>query len=335
MRISIIVPVYNAENCVQKCVNSLLKQSITDYELLLIDDGSTDKSLDICEKIAAMNPRVKVIHQENAGVSAARNTGLEHVCGEYIAFVDSDDLVAPDYLECLLKGMEKEHVILSMCGHERIYNYDNRFLPSFQDKHELMQAQQCAKRILTDNFPVAVWGALFHKALIGDIRFPVGIRNNEDKQFLFLYLLKNENGIVASSVSKLYGYMVREGSATRRAWNGSVDVVTVADLIRYETVKIHPEWDDKAKKACMKARFDVLKSVVRSEPSEYGDRVYEKLKKEIIRFGYPKTGNHRLRIEYLMLRFGKKSYKILIDTYYRVFTEKKRFRLNEKKIRQG
>ena len=335
MRISIIVPVYNAENCVQKCVNSLLKQSITDYELLLIDDGSTDKSLDICEKIAAMNPRVKVIHQENAGVSAARNTGLEHVCGEYIAFVDSDDIVAPDYLECLLKGMEKEHVILSMCGHERIYDYDYLFLSSSQDKYELLQAQQCTRKMLTDHFPVSVWGALFRKDLIADIRFPVGIRNNEDKQFLFLCLLKNENGIVAFSDSKLYGYMVREGSATRKAWNGSVDVVKVADLIREETVIKHPEWADQAKNACMKARFDVLKDIVRSAPSEYGDQVYEKLKKEIIRFGFPKAGNRRLQIEYLMVRLGKTSYRILTGIYYRVFTEKKRFRLNEKMIRQG
>lgn len=332
--ISIIIPIYNSEACISVISERVKGQTFQDFEAIFIDDGSTDNSLRICNEMAADDNRIRVIHQENSGVSAARNTGLDNASGEYIAFIDSDDLVAQNYLEYLVRGMDEDSVVLSTCGHERIYDYDYHFSSALGES-ELLLAQQCAKRMLTDNFPVSVWGALFRRDLIGDIRFPVGIRNNEDKQFLYLYLVKNEKGKVAFSGTKLYGYMVRDGSATRSAWNGSVDVVNVADRIREETNKIHPDWDDLAKNACMKARLDVLKSIVRSEPSEHGDQVYKKLKKEIIEFGFPKHGSRRLQVEYMTVCLGKKPYKMLADTYYRVFTEKKRFQRNEKMTQQG
>lgn len=332
--ISVIVPVYNADSYLMMCVKCILGQTIQDYELILVDDGSVDQCLQLCNELAVEYPRISVIHQENAGVSAARNRGLDRAKGKYVAFVDSDDLIASNYLESLLKGMDGDGVILSMCGYERIYGYDYDF-PFLPEEYEYLQAKQCAKRILTDNFPVSVWGAMFQRHLIGNIRFPVGIRNNEDKQFLYMYLLENRNGIVAFSNNKQYGYMVRDGSATRRTWNGSSDIVMVADYIRQETIKTQPEWDNLAKNACMKARLDVMKAIVRSEPSEHGNIVYEKLKKDLIELGFPRSGSRRLQVQYLTVPLGKKAYKTLADIYYKFYSEKKRFQLNEKRTRQG
>ena len=103
--ISVIVPVYNVEKFIEKCINSILAQTYKDFELILVDDGSSDKSGEICDSFSAQHPNVHTIHQPNSGVSVARNNGIAAAKGEYIAFVDSDDTVNESYLELLYKNI--------------------------------------------------------------------------------------------------------------------------------------------------------------------------------------------------------------------------------------
>lgn len=118
--ISIVVPVYNTEVYLRRCVDSILDQSFTDFELLLVDDGSTDGSSSICDEYAAKDSRVSVIHQCNAGVSAARNAGLAYAFSEsetqYLTFIDSDDFVAPTYLYTLYQALLDNNADISVCG---------------------------------------------------------------------------------------------------------------------------------------------------------------------------------------------------------------------------
>ena len=111
VHISIIVPVYNCENYINKCIESILSQSYPYFELLLIDDGSTDKSGEICDKYKSIDSRIKVFHENNNGVSYARNLGISNSIGEYIAFVDSDDWVEPDYISSLITEASKADLI--------------------------------------------------------------------------------------------------------------------------------------------------------------------------------------------------------------------------------
>ena len=117
--ISIIVPVYNAEDSVESCIDSILNQSYTDIELILVDDGSKDNSLKICNERAKNDIRITVIHQENGGVSTARNNGLMAARGEYIQFVDSDDTIEQNMTETLWSMMEKEKADLAVCGYKK------------------------------------------------------------------------------------------------------------------------------------------------------------------------------------------------------------------------
>ena len=105
--VSIIVPVYQVEAYISECVESLLAQTYTNLEILLVDDGSTDSSGEICDEYAVKDDRVRVVHQRNQGPSVARNSGLDHMKGEYVAFVDSDDVVLPDFIESLYELLEK------------------------------------------------------------------------------------------------------------------------------------------------------------------------------------------------------------------------------------
>lgn len=113
--ISIIVPVYNVEKYIAKCLDSLVNQTYLNIEILLIDDGSTDKSLSICKKYAAVDSRIKLFSKENGGVSSARNLGLLHVQGEYVVFVDSDDFVSPKYCEHLYQLTISTKFRVSFC----------------------------------------------------------------------------------------------------------------------------------------------------------------------------------------------------------------------------
>jgi glycosyltransferase involved in cell wall biosynthesis len=117
--ISIIVPVYNVEKYLEKCLKSILHQIFSDFELILIDDGSTDSSGRICDEYLKRDSRIKVFHKENGGLSSARNYGIEKSTGKYIGFVDSDDYIAKDMYEVLYNNLQRENADVSMCG-----NYD-------------------------------------------------------------------------------------------------------------------------------------------------------------------------------------------------------------------
>ena len=331
--ISVIVPLYNAEQYISVCVGSILRQTFSDFELLLVDDGSKDCSSQKCNALALSDNRIHVFHQNNAGVSAARNLGIENAKGKYIAFVDADDIVSADYLSYLLEGINKENTVLSMCSHVRIRDYNYQFSAA-QDVYIDIPAKESSKRLLNGDFPVSVCGGLLKKELLKDISFPVGIRNNEDKLFLYQYLINNEEGSVSFSNEKLYGYYVREGSATTASWNGSFDIITIADEIFNITQKVHPEWIETAKNACMKSRLDTLKSIILSNKAKQFDSVVRNLHREILEYGYPSKGGHRLKLEYTTLRMGIPAYNFLVKSYYRMYSEEARYKMNDKRTRQ-
>lgn len=128
--ISVIVPVYNVESYVERCVKTLVNQAYSNYEILLIDDGSTDSSGSICDLLASIDERIKVYHKENGGLGSARNYGIKHANGEFICFVDSDDIVSSNYLSELINGMVSTNADIVICGYiyqtgKRKYLYNN------------------------------------------------------------------------------------------------------------------------------------------------------------------------------------------------------------------
>lgn len=182
--ISIIVPVYKAEKYLSRCVDSLLAQTYTNFELLLIDDGSPDKSGVICDEYALKDSRVRVFHKENGGVSSARNLGLENARGEWITFIDSDDWIKNEFLEKLLVDFDIDlcvggNVCSSGCYmklHDRLY--DRKIITNF------------IKQYLPTQLLHTVWGKLLKREIIikNNIRFSEDVRFGEDTLFSYQYL---------------------------------------------------------------------------------------------------------------------------------------------------
>ncbi len=174
MLVSVIVPVYNVENFLAICVNSILSQTLSDLELILINDGSKDESGKICDQFAAVDSRIIVVHQDNIGQSLTRNKGIEMARGEYIAFVDSDDFIQPHYLENLYRASVSYDADLVVC--------DNM---SCRESDSLLNVKECnlfEGRVFEDDkmdcyfktgfITNTVWGKLYRQSLIKNFRFP-------------------------------------------------------------------------------------------------------------------------------------------------------------------
>ena len=198
MKLSVIVPVYKAEDYLARCVESLLAQRVADFELILVDDGSPDASGKLCDACAEAHPdKVRVLHLENGGQGRARNHGLEIAKGEYIGFVDSDDWVEPDMYEKLLACAERESADLVVCGIRAIRDDGTaESLPVWREGEPMAAAGSACNK-------------LFRRSLIGDIRFPEGLWY-EDFAFSAKLLLRAKKAVYLPE--DLYDYRVGQPS---------------------------------------------------------------------------------------------------------------------------
>lgn len=216
-KISIIVPVYNVEAYLPACVESIRAQSIRNLELLLVDDGSPDGCPQLCDAYAAQDPRIRVLHKKNGGLSDARNAGLEAATGEYIGFVDSDDFIAADMYETLLAELERSGADLVLCNYDEIEERTGNVLPRGSDlKNECLTGEQALEKLNSRYYGdyVVAWNKLYTRKALRDVRFPVG-KIHED-QFVAHRIFANCD-VVACIDRPLYHYVQHPGSITNQA----------------------------------------------------------------------------------------------------------------------
>lgn len=175
--VSIIIPVYKVEQYLRNCIESVINQTYTNWELILVDDGSPDRCGEICDEYAANDSRIKVIHKENGGLSSARNIGLDlPPKGEFVTFLDSDDFWHPEYLKALM-GLQQEHnADLVQCGFVR--GAESLF-PSINESVSI-DVFDNHKIFLNEKANIIMWGKLYRTSLFDGIRMPVGLYNEDD-----------------------------------------------------------------------------------------------------------------------------------------------------------
>lgn len=211
--ISVIVPVYNVEQFLPRCLDSIVEQTYRNLEIILVDDGSKDSSGAICDEYAAKDQRIRVFHDENRGVSAARNKGIDAAHGEYIAFVDSDDWIHPDFIRILTDMGQKHNADCVICGTETT-DHQEPYRDCSKDTARVVAADM--QGAMADHFRrTRVWGRIYRRTLIGKIRFLEGISLAEDAVFNLNVLCSEENIQVTAIDTKLYFYYERPGSAVR------------------------------------------------------------------------------------------------------------------------
>lgn len=238
-KVSIIVPVYNVERYINRCINSILVQTYTEFELILIDDGSPDNCGEICEAFARMDERVCCIHQKNIGLSGARNSGLDKATGNYICFVDSDDAVHEDFLRTLVETIESHNADIASCGRVDVYDES---LPKGEAiiNYTIEFNQHEAMRHLVENkvFYQTVWDKIYTRKAIGNIRFPVG-KLHEDEFFTWKVLLNSEKIITVDA--PLYYYYHRSGSIMESFSARRMDFLAARDERHAHILRHFPE----------------------------------------------------------------------------------------------
>ena len=212
--ISVIIPVYRVEAYLDRCVRSIVDQTYPDLEIILVDDGSPDRCGGMCDAWAARDNRIRVIHKENGGLSDARNAGMDIAAGSYIAFVDSDDWIHPEFVACLYDAVRKHEAGIGACDVRVVHDDAVVFQPV--DADSVCRTPEQAIRALTENreFRAVAWNKLYHRSLLEGERFPVG-RYHEDEFFTYRILDKAKR--LAYVDAPLYCYYQRPGSIMNSA----------------------------------------------------------------------------------------------------------------------
>ena len=211
--ISVIIPVYNVEAYLPRCVDSILAQTYQNLEIILVDDGTKDHCDVICDDYARKDPRIKVIHKPNGGLSSARNAGIDIAAGEYLAFVDSDDWIEPDAYEHMMAAALQNHVKMVCAGRYDVdWDVGEKTVGLCPARDEVISGVELARRIfIWENIDSAAWDKLYHRSLFREIRYPVG-KIVEDVPTTYRIAL--DAGKIAMCAKPIYNYFHRPGSIT-------------------------------------------------------------------------------------------------------------------------
>ena len=253
-KISIIIPVYNVAEYLPKCLDSILTQTLSDIEIICINDGSTDNSSDILQNYSSKDKRIKIVNQSNQGISAARNAGLKIVQSEYVMFVDSDDYIAPDMAEKLYRTMETDKPDVVICSAEcvnllpkdaspDVIEWQSWLQPWF-DEYVKPTGIYDVPKTIKHEFISVVWNKLYKTDIIKNykIEFPLGLIE-EDEYWLWAYMIHCKK--YAFINERLYFYVKRSGSIMTTR-NGNDKVLDILEIERriYELVKKYAKIED-------------------------------------------------------------------------------------------
>lgn len=279
--ISIIVPVYNTIEYLPKCVESLTSQTYTNLEILLVDDGSTDGSGQVCDELAGKDARIRVLHKENGGSSSARNLGISQARGAYLGFIDSDDYASPNMYECLYGGMKQYQVRMAQVGRDEI-DIQGNLLPNICEppsQPHCFSSEEFLWELLMHRGDCSFCSKLIHRDLFRNFQFPIG-KLNEDF-YLLIHMLTETEGLV-SLPGQLYHVVYRLGSNSRKA-------------DKEEFSRVYSDCVDNA---------DVV--------SELVEKNYPALTKVALRFGVFQRLEYLLHIPVSQMKKGNEQYEAVV-----------------------
>lgn len=249
-KVSIIIPVFNIDEYLMRCLESVLNQSYTNLEIILIDDGSTDQSGEICNEYAAKDKRVLVVHKENEGVSIARNIGLDMASGDFIGFVDGDDMIERDMIQKLVQNSLMHNADISICQMDTI-NINGKADPMYKHNEGLLDCNEVIRKFFFDNFTKSIMysqcNKIYRRAQIKNLRYRT-YKYGEDILFVFESLKGNPRIYFDDYIG--YHYLHRETSAMTSSFtlsrldylNAGNDILNICEERYPDIVEIANSW---------------------------------------------------------------------------------------------
>ena len=257
--ISVIVPVYNSEKYLKRCIDSIVAQTYKTLEIILINDGSSDNSGKICDQYALTDSRIKVFHQANAGQANARNIGLSIARGDYIGFVDSDDWISKEMYEKLICGIYNNNADIAVCGRKTVYSSTNNSVETFcfSQPQVFNHSQAIRQFLLTEAFDGSCWDKLFKKSILDNKEFPSGYLC-EDVFFTFQSLL--DSSVIVHIGDPLYYYFQIDGSSSHsKLEDKTYGLILYSNMIRDTVISQLPQMKEEADFFYLIRKFYYLK----------------------------------------------------------------------------
>lgn len=304
--ISIVVPVYNVEKYINHCIDSILLQTYKNYELILLDDGSTDCSSKICDTYARKYEFISVMHKINEGVSAARNCALKQAKGNYITFVDSDDCVSRDYLERLATLQKDANADISVVGLKKINKYKDAKTSNNKKFLQMSGREALLNMLYQKDIDTSACALLIKRKIVQNFPFPQG-KLHEDDYTTYKYFLSAR--IVALDPTPRYFYLQREGSIMHTDGNAYIDEINAGDNLE----KIFSKMDNELWRAAKSKKFSNYCQVLLSyrELKQTDNENYRKITKWLKHMKIQMIFNRKTRVKNKVaafaLLFGKKS----------------------------
>lgn len=317
--ISIIVPVYNVEKYIDKCIDSIIGQTYKKIEIVLVDDGSTDNSGKICDNYSKKFANVYCFHKKNGGLSDARNYGIEKSNGKYLTFIDSDDFISKDFIKALYSGVEQFDSDIVMSGLSSFSNYKNVKNYSFNENKIIkLTKEECYKKMLMqDQIDVNATAKLYRKEIFDDIRFPVGYYY-EDIQIIDKIVEKAKK--ISMITYKGYNYLQRKDSIMYGKMSlKRLSLIDKTDeLIKFTSIK-YPKIKKYAIHRYVYCNFHVLGRSILDD--NYID-ISKNLRKNILKYKNEilKSGLYSKKeiIAFIILETDLKNYKFFWKLYYKL-----------------
>lgn len=318
--VSVIIPVYNAEEYIEECLESVKYQTYENIEVILVNDGSTDSSADIIKKNFLKDTRFKLINQKNAGLSTARNQGIKMATGEYIVLVDSDDKVSLDYVEYLYDIIKKYNVKISTCAHQSLprgkkpRKIDNPKTYTITTKDYF---RKLGDKELPFQLGVAAWGRMYKKELFDNISFPDGRLFEDSATTYRLYL---EANITAIGEEIKYLYCQNKNSIVQKGFNSTrFQFLENEKKMRNDLKKIYPDIEMSLNRRYQYALMNTLAHIVispnrkefKNEQIELREKILEKFSEKL----FDKKNSKKDIVGLLTLKMGLFAYRLSFKTF--------------------
>lgn len=273
--ITVAVAVYNIEKYVGKCIDSIISQKYRNLEIILVNDGSTDKSGLVCDEYAKKDKRIAVIHQKNGGLSSARNAGIKAAKGEYIAFVDGDDYVDENYISALYDAITEKKADIAIAGHTIIY--PNKSIEKKSSESLLLAPEDALREILYDrNIDISSWGKLYKRELFANISFPDGQLFEDSATTYKLFIAAKQIVVIPESH---YSYFIREGSITNAGFSKKkLDLLKSTKDMADDIVALYPDLKQATKRRLMWAHLSTLAQLAKDRHPDAA------IKKKLMRY---------------------------------------------------
>ena len=328
--VSIIVPIYNVEKYLEKCIISLINQTYKNIEIILVNDGSPDNSLNICKKYQSTDERIVVLDKTNGGLSDARNYGIERAKGKYITCVDSDDYVLNDYVEFMYNNLKKDNADISICKHIVLFENNTQISTATHKKYILNPKQTLEMLLYDEDMDVSAVAKLYKKELFNGIKYPKG-QLFEDAATTYK-LIDKADKITFESEGK-YFYIIRQDSITNRKFDERKAelIKSTKQMTEYIRNK-YPELEQ----GCNRREMYSYLSTLMQMTKEKDIKKHSKLKNEIM--NYIKLNRKKVlkdkripkrdRMALISTFFGYKTFKVAWNIYQNIL--RKREKVNNK-----